>query len=333
MQITILSCMVLMLKSHVLGLPALGEIVRGSETAKELQAAGEISNIATHGRPALQSEAALHPITSTARDGTPELGSLFGGRTAQGSTSKDASTVHSSSGFVTDKNPTDIFINKPAPPYVPPTFKDPVTGKTLPTILNPDQIEKLQPEQLLEYISNFDPAVRAARDTLRAADLQVEKAETELFKDAISAYKAKTEPKKTLGQLFKEHDEAKIPESAQKIIQKIKTDLKTVAPLGTTDEQLNKLAMKQFARTQRVSFKNLNLDIGTAEEARHKALELAHLRKASGYPAAKIESSVKRFLPKIDFQFPWKKPTIRNPLSASLTRRIRYQLARFQHSL
>ncbi|EGG06352.1 uncharacterized protein MELLADRAFT_87281 [Melampsora larici-populina 98AG31] len=337
MQISILLCMFLMLKSRVLGYPALGEIVRGSENAKDLQAAGEISNIATHGRPGLQSENAFHPITSTAPDGTRELGSLFGGRPAQGSTSKDASIVHNS-GFVTDKNPTDIFAHKPSPPYVPPTHKDPITGESLQTILNPDAIEKLEPEALLEYISNFNPDVKAARDALRAADLQVEKAENELFKDAISQYKRNTEPrsKATLAQLFKEYDEAKIPASAKKIIEQIKRDFKPVVPAGTTDEQLTKLAMKQFAKDQHVSFRNLKLDTETAEEARHRALELARLRKQSGYPTAKIESSIKDFLPKVDYQLPWKQPALPNPRagkSPSLTRRIHYFFARFHPSI
>lgn len=212
-----------------------------------------------------------------------ELGSLFGGRPAQGSTSKDASIVRNS-GFATDENPTEIFAHKPSPPYVPPTHKDPITGQIVQTILNPDAIEKLEPEALLEYISNFNPDVKAARDALRAADLEVEKAENELFNDAISEYKRNNEPRRkgTLAQPLKEPDDAKIPDSAQKIIQQYKTNLKSAAHLGTTDEELDKIAMKQFAQAQHVSFTQLEFNTEVAQEARHRALELARLRKTSG---------------------------------------------------
>lgn len=140
----------------------------------------------------------------------------------------------------------------------------------IPIILKPDQIEKLKPEELVEYISNFNTEVKASRDTWRAADQAVKKAEDTLSNDALKAYAEKTKDSKTP------------TKSADQVLQQIKNELKPQLSLASTDEARNKLAMKQFSKALGVSSEHLDSLIKNAQEAKAKALKLAKLRKTSG---------------------------------------------------
>ncbi|EGG06350.1 uncharacterized protein MELLADRAFT_123447 [Melampsora larici-populina 98AG31] len=299
MKILILLSIFLKLHSHVFAHPALSEVIHGAVGADDLgRGAGEIGEFATHGRPALQSKNLLRPLTSGAGDGkqSPEISdSLFGGRAQQSSASKDSSLAHNS-GLVTDKNAADIFIHKPPPTYVPPTYIEVKTGKILPSILKPDQIGKLKPEQLVEYISNFNTEVKASRDTWRAADQAVKKAEDTLSHDALKAFAEKNKASKS-------------PETADQVLQRIKNGLRQQLSLATIDEGVDTLALKQFSRVLGVSTEHLDSSIKTAREAKANALKLAEMRKTSGYPFMdKMKAAIQKLLAKVNFRLPWKKP-------------------------
>ncbi|EGG06351.1 uncharacterized protein MELLADRAFT_106795 [Melampsora larici-populina 98AG31] len=329
LKLLILLFLSLKFNSHVFGYPLMtvGSEITHASLGGLGRGADEITDAATFVKPGLQGDHALSSSALSTGTGKqiPEVtDSLFDGR--QGQTSRDASFFENPTP-VTDKPTADIFFRKPTLPYKPPTYKQAVSGQVLHSRLKPEQIDKLQPEELVEYLSNFNPEVKASREVWRNADQEVKDAELELSNAAWTEFQVRHPvPGKNLDDLLKEAREAeatgivKIPENAKADIESHRAEMRRIAPSSAKDETLDKVFVRRLAEYYGISTRKVDIAIQDAKEAKDDAIMLAEMRKTSGYPlmdrmkiySQKLAASIQKFTAKFSFKWPWRRSAAPN---------------------